>query len=94
MHKFLLPLLLICFSLPTLAQQPGSRNLRITVEDENKNALPGSTVYLLSRDSIFVRSRIVDANGLSEFVDLAPGNYRVRANHTGYDEGYSAWLDL
>ncbi|MEI9946619.1 MAG: hypothetical protein WDN26_20650 [Chitinophagaceae bacterium] len=50
MYKILLPFLLLFFYSHVHAQQ-GKRSIRITLVNEQKNTLPGSTVYLLTPDS-------------------------------------------
>ena len=62
--------------------------------NEQKNALPGSTVYLLNQDSMVVKSGAANASGIFEFKDLGPGKYLVRASQTGYNDGYSSLVDL
>jgi len=76
------------------AQGQDKRNIRITVANEQKNTLPGSTVYLLNPDSTVIRSGAAGASGIFEFRDLEPGKYLVRASQTGYNDGYSPLIDL
>lgn len=92
MQKVIYLFLLICFGQAVNAQV--KRTIRISVQDELNNALPGATVQLLRADSVAVHSAAANELGLIEFTDLNPGKYRVRANHAGHDEGYSAWIDL
>ncbi|MEO8110120.1 MAG: outer membrane beta-barrel protein, partial [Ginsengibacter sp.] len=93
MYKLiLLSLFTYCyFDVP--AQQPGKRTIRITVVNEQKNALPGSTVFLLNRDSVVIHSGVGNESGVIEFLNLNAGKYRVRASHSGYQDGYSSWID-
>jgi iron complex outermembrane receptor protein len=91
MLKAFLPLVLICFYNHVLAQV--KRSVRIAVLNEKKVALPGSTVNLLSADSMVIRSAAANAAGTIEFTDLDSGQYRVKATSTGYEVGYR-WIDL
>jgi iron complex outermembrane recepter protein len=70
------------------------RSIRISVANENKNPLPGSTVYLLNADSAVIRSGAASAAGIFEFTDLNAGKYLVRASQTGYRDRYSVSIDL
>lgn len=94
MHKVILLFFLICFYSPIFSQGQDKRGIRITVADEQKNALPGSTVYLLNHDSVVIHSGAAGSAGIFEFKDLSPGKYLVRASQTGYEDGYSPWIDL
>jgi len=76
------------------AQGQEKRGIRITVTNDQKNALPGSTVYLLNMDSVVIRFGAAGASGIFEFRDLNPGKYLVRASQTGYKDGYSPKIDL
>ncbi len=84
-------LLILCYS-HAFAQE--KRSIHITVANEQKNALPGSTVYLLNQDSVVIRSGAAGASGILEFKGLDPGKYLVRASQTGYIDGYSALIHL
>ncbi len=91
----IIPLLVIIFSITGFsAQGQDKRNIRITVANEQKNTLPGSTVYLLNQDSTVIRSGVAGASGIFEFSDLGPGKYLIRASQTGYNDGYSPMIDL
>jgi len=92
MRIAILATFLILFYSPAFAQD--KRSIRITVANEQKNKLPGSTVYLLNKDSVVIRSGAASASGIFEFTNLNPGKYLVRASQTGYKDGYSTWGDL
>ncbi len=94
MYKVILPFVLICFCSYVHGQERGKRSIRITVVNEQKNVLPGSTAYLLIRDSVVIYSGATDASGIIEFMDLNSGKYRVLASQTGHEDGYSQWIDL
>lgn len=76
------------------AQEQDRRSIRVTVANDQKNALPGSTVYLLNQDSVVIRSGAAAASGIFEFTGLNAGKYLVRASQAGYKDGYSQWIDL
>ena len=94
MYKVILPLLLLICHYPTIAQEQPKRSIRVLVTDERKNALPGSTVYLLNQDSVVIRTAAADTSGGISFVNVNAGKYRVRASQTGYEDGYGPWIDL
>jgi iron complex outermembrane receptor protein len=94
MYKVILPFLLICFYSHVHAQEQGKRSIRITVMNEQRNALPGSTVYLLNRDSVVIHSGAANASGVIEFMDLNAGKYQVRVSQSGQEDGYSPLIDL
>jgi hypothetical protein len=77
-----------------LAQEQARRSIRIIVADEQKNPLPGSTVFLLTPDSLVIHSGSANASGIMEFIDIKTGKYLVRASQTGHDDGYSPWINL
>jgi hypothetical protein len=91
MRKIILPLLFIFSYSGVFAQK---QVVRITVVNEQKNALPGSTVCLLNIDSVVIHSGAANASGIFEFADLNPGKYLLRASQTGYIDGYSSIIDL
>lgn len=92
MRTAFLSLLLLAFYSQAFAQE--KRTIRITVLNEQKMALPGSTVYLLNPDSTVIRSAAAAASGVYEFMDLKPGKYLVKTSQTGYHDGYSQPIDL
>lgn len=94
MRKVILPFFLILSYTCVFAQKQDKPGIRITVVNEQKNPLPGSTVYLLKQDSVVIQSGAAGASGVFEFTDLNPGKYLVRASQTGYEAGYSQWVTL
>lgn len=94
MQKVILPLLLLALYHPTFAQAQPKRSVHVLVTDQRKNALPGSTVYLMNRDSAVIHTSAADSSGNIDFTDLDPGKYLVRATRSGYEEAYGAWIDL
>jgi iron complex outermembrane receptor protein len=92
MLKVLLPLLLLCFYSSVGAQV--NRRVRITVLNDKKAALQGATVYVVTKDSVTLRTGAVNAGGTIEFTDMNAGTYRIKASSSGHEEGYSRWLDL
>ncbi|HSC52653.1 MAG TPA: outer membrane beta-barrel protein [Phnomibacter sp.] len=94
MCRIRLLILLIFFQFQAFAQEQAKRSIRVLVLDESKNALPGSTVYLLNQDSVVVHSGAANASGIIEFTTLNRAMYRLQASRAGYEDGYSAWIDL
>jgi iron complex outermembrane recepter protein len=94
MHKVFLPFLLLISTIHSIAQEQPNRSLRVLVMDERKNVLTGATVYLLNHDSVVIRMAAADTSGSVDFIHIAAGKYRVRASQAGYEDGYSAWIDL
>lgn len=76
------------------AQGQDKGNIRVTVANDQKNTLAGSTIYLLNQDSVVIRSGAASASGIFEFSDLNPGKYLVRASQAGYNDAYSPLIDL
>jgi iron complex outermembrane recepter protein len=94
MCKVILSFLLICFYIPIHAQEQGKRSIHITVVNEQKKALPGSTVYLLTADSVVIHTAGANASGIVEFININAGKYQIRASQTGYEDGHTSWIDL
>ncbi len=92
MRTVILSLLLTAFYCQAIAQE--KRTIRITVLNEQKNAMPGSTVYLLGADSVAIRSAAAGASGVFEFTDVTAGKYLIKASQAGYNNGYSTLIDL
>lgn len=92
MRTAILLLLLPAFYCQAFAQD--KRTIRITILNEQKNALPGSTVYLLGPDSVVIHSAAAGASGMYEFTNVKHGTYLVKASQAGYNAGYSAAIDL
>jgi iron complex outermembrane receptor protein len=94
MHKVRYLILFLFLYNRGFTQEQVKRSIRIIVLDEQKNVLPGSTVHLLNQDSVIVHSGAANGSGMMEFMALNAGKYRVRASQTGFEEGYSPWVDL
>lgn len=92
MRTTILVFLSVLFHSHIFAQE--KRSIRVTVANENKNPLPGSTVLLLNADSAVIRSGAASTSGIFEFTDLNPGKYLVRASQTGYKDAYGPKIDL
>ena len=77
MYKLILVFVSIFGYISVHAQDQPDRNIRITVVNEKKMALPGSTVYLLNADSVVIHSGVANASGTIEFLDLSAGKYQL-----------------
>ena len=94
MRKIILPLFLLLSSACIFAQGQDNNSIRITVHNEQRNALGGATVSLLTLDSVIVRSGVASASGIFEFTGLKTGKYLVRVSQTGYSDAYSPLIGL
>lgn len=94
MCKIILPLFLLLSCTCMVARGQDNTSIRITVHNEQKNALAGATVSLLNLDSVVVRSGVADKAGIFEFMALNPGKYIVRVSQAGYNDGFSPLIDL
>src|SRR5690349_9674206 len=94
MLKPIFAFLLICIHCAVHAQVPANRNIRLTIVDAQKNLIPGTTVHLLNKDSVVIRSEAINASGTIELQNLSAGKYRVRASAAGYVENITPWIDL
>ena len=94
MRKVICVLFILIFHHYVIAQEQPRRSIRVVVMDDQKNLLPGSTLYLLNRDSVIIQTAAADTAGGFSFTNLTFGKYRVRGSRTGYHEGYSPWVDL
>src|SRR5687767_8541716 len=92
MRNVFLLLLLLSFSSHLFAQS--DRTIRVSVVSENKTAMPASTVYLLTADSVIFRTAATNAEGTIEFTGLEAARYRIKASAQGHEEGLSQWIDL
>lgn len=94
MRKIFSVLLILIVHHYSYAQAQPKRTIQVVVMDDQKNVLAGSTVYLLDRDSVIISTAAADASGGLMFTNLTVGKYRVRATRTGFEDGYSTWIDL
>ena len=87
-----MPILLICFCAEVNAQV--NRTIRITVLNENKIALPGSTVHLMTTDSVSVRTLQPTQQVHLRFTDIKPAIYLIKASELNHENGFSKRVDL
>jgi len=67
-----------------IAQTPGTGALTGTVKDPSGAVIPNATVTLTSVDTGQARTGMTGADGVYHFNLLAPGNYRVRMEASGF----------
>ena len=81
----LLLVLASLFSLTSLsAQTPGTGALTGTVKDPSGAVIPNATVTLTSVDTGQARTTMTGGDGVYRFSLLAPGNYRVKMEASGF----------
>ncbi|MBP6025392.1 outer membrane beta-barrel protein [Ferruginibacter sp.] len=90
MRKIILPFYLLLSCTCIFAQKQA---IRISVVNEQKNALPGATVSLMRADSVVISTGGASTAGIFEFI-VNPGKYLVRVSQAGYVDGYSPLIDL
>jgi hypothetical protein len=72
------------FSVPALAQRPGTADLAGSVADESGAVLPAATVVARHQLTGVSHDVITGADGTYRFVSLAPGVYEVTARLDGF----------
>ena len=77
----LLPLLILLFTLPALAQTAGMIGGQVTADG---SALPGVTVTISSTAMQGTRSAVTDPNGAYLFGAVPPGDYRIEFSLTSF----------
>ncbi|MEO6405703.1 MAG: outer membrane beta-barrel protein [Ferruginibacter sp.] len=88
-------LLFIAFLLFAASMQAQTqRSIRITVQNDRKEFLPGASVFLLNKDSVAVYKGAADASGTIEFKNLEAGKYLAKATEVGHVAGFSTWIDV
>jgi iron complex outermembrane recepter protein len=92
MRIAILSFILILFYSQAFAQDKPT--ISITVLNDQKKALSGSTIYLMGLDSVAIRSVFANALGVCDLTNIKAGKYLVKASQTGYYDGYSVQLDL
>ena len=84
-RAFLLCLLILSFHVEHAhAQLPGTATIRISVVNADKAPLPGSTIALMTPDSVVLKTAIADTTGLVIFLRLRPGIFLARATRAGH----------
>jgi hypothetical protein len=76
---------LLFFAFSIVMAQTGLSVMRGTVSDQSGAVLPGAEISVTDlATNIKVRTIMTDSNGNFEIPDLKPGNYRLRAEKTGF----------
>ncbi len=86
----ILLLFLTLLTSQTILAQTGKGSVKLTIAGETGNPLEGATAELIrAADSALVRTALTDRSGLAEWVNLAPGSYRVRVSNVGFTTRYT-----
>jgi hypothetical protein len=73
---------LACLTLPSFAQY--SANIQGTVQDPSGAAVNGARLHLINPNTGQNLSAVTDVSGTYRFLSLAPGQYRLEAQATGF----------
>lgn len=74
----------LLLALPAVAWQGNGGPVKVTILNELKQAMPGASLQLLTKDSSLLKVQYADKTGLAEFPDITGGPYILRVSHTGY----------
>ncbi|MEO8769768.1 MAG: TonB-dependent receptor [Ferruginibacter sp.] len=95
MRKFVSITLLIFFCKISSAQQFNAGKISLTVFDDKKNKVENASALLLqAKDSAVYKTSLSGKDGVVEFDHLLAGNYLIRISSTGYEENYSAAVNI
>jgi hypothetical protein len=81
--KSALPLLILVL-LPLVLSAQYRAGIQGVVQDPTGAAIPGATLTLTNKDTGLVKTTTSDAAGVYNFLSLAPGNYSIKADATGF----------
>ena len=81
--KLALPLLML-FSISPMICAQYRAGIQGVVEDPTGAAVPGATLTLTDKDTGLLKTTTSDASGVYNFLSLAPGNYRIKVDATGF----------
>jgi len=88
MKKIIFLLLSVIIGLSSYAQLPGSKEIHITVKDENNIPVHSARVLLLSTDSLILKTTTTDKSGTVLFKNLDAEKYNVQITHIGFESFY------
>lgn len=71
-----------------------NKSIKVTVLNEEKQPMQGSTVQLLNTDSSLVKVQVSDKSGIAEFTGLDATNYIIQVNYSGFQTQYSNANDI
>ena len=95
MRKFALITLLFFFCKIVSAQQFNNGKISLTVFDDKKNKIENASALLLkAKDSSVYKTSLSDKDAVVEFDHLPAGNYLIRISLTGYEDNYSAVVNI
>ena len=86
--------LLTCLSIPGLAQNTNSGDIRGTVTDATGATIPGVTVTLLNVDTGVTKQLVTNSAGLYDAVSILPGHYRITFEKSGFGKVVRDGIDL
>src|SRR5215469_9228212 len=89
-------MLLVCafFVCGPAAWGQATTSLRGTVTDPSGAAIPNATVHLINADTNLERTADSDAQGNYEFLQVLPGNYRLRTEAAGFSKYEQTGIQL
>ena len=85
---------MLAFLLATVAMAQSTSLLNGRVSDPSGAAVPGATIALTAVDTGFHRSTTSSGEGLYQFLDVPPGNYKLEATAKGFSPYSMASLRL
>jgi len=94
MPKAIVLLFLVICGFCCPAQSPEGKDIRITVQHDNRSAIHSATVILLAPDSTLLRMATTDQSGIAEFKGVAAGKYMIKASYSGYQTVYLTRVNL
>ena len=83
--KFVLPLFAFILLIPVLPAQYRA-GIQGVVQDPSGAAIPGAALTLTNKDTGAVQTTTSDADGVYNFLSLAPGNYSIDVTATGFSK--------
>src|SRR5688572_18774245 len=83
----------ICFCITTYISIAQNITGKV-VEAETQEPIPFAGVFLMNADTTFVANTNSDLKGEFNFNSVAPGNYFIEVNYTGFENAFSESFTL